>query len=113
MTPPDTRALHVFYDDDSEEFWVAYDMADLRAVIDEEHGPGTFSETYSYGDGSDSWCEQPDDATKVIMFTDEPAPGLKAMATEDDNPNDCQEATKTMAEWAALNGRGYFGGGRS
>lgn len=110
--PSDSESrLHVFYDSDSEEYWVASDLANLRDVIDAEQGAGSFVE--NYGGDLDAWDQCDDGATKSILFTGSPDLGPASMASEDDNPADCQTVTKTWSEWAAWHGRGYFGGGRS
>jgi hypothetical protein len=64
-----TPVLHVWYDDDSEEYWVALDPADLRLVIDAAQGPGSFEE--NYGGEDDDWTLLDDGTKKEIAFTDE------------------------------------------
>ena len=99
-----TAVLHAWHDDESGEYWIAHDLADLEAQ--QRELTDDFTPVYD-------WARLDDDAKKEIAFVDEPTHGLASMASEDDNPADCQMVTKTWGEWAALHGRGYFGGGRS
>lgn len=92
------RPLRVFVDD-YPSYWVAYDMADLKALLTEHCGA-------DHWDGEDAYNEEDGTAPKAIWCR---ADG--AMATEDEvEAGGCTLVTKTWAEWAAKNGRGYMGG---
>ncbi len=91
--------LHVFYNDDSEEYWVAAGMDDLKAQ-QLELDPESWE--------PDDWGELDDATPKAILFVDDPEkPGQVCRASDDDDPEDCVKVTKTFAEWAA-DGRGYL-----
>lgn len=94
----EARTLHVFVDD-YPSFWVAYDLADLKAYIVEECGEDAW-----YGD--DAYRRVDDDAEKKIWLDH-----AGCMATvEEVAAGGCTLTSKTWAEWAAKEGRGYMGG---
>jgi hypothetical protein len=85
------RQLHVFEGD--EEWFVAYDAEDAWVVWAEFCGEKR--EDYDNDEGL-YWTLCPDDAPRKIL-TEEPEDGYEPTGE-----------TKTNAEWATLNGRGYL-----
>lgn len=88
----DERQLHVFEGDD--EWFVAYDAEDAWAAWAEFCGEKR--EDYDL-DGEPYWTLCPDGAPRKIHM-EEPR----------DDGSEPEIMTKTNAEWAASNGRGYL-----
>ncbi len=92
MTTTQTdRALRVFADPDEDEFYVAVDEADLKVAWEEMCGSG-FDEAY----GEWRWRKLDPNEPLTINMADDDAPPKRV--------------TKTAAEWAAEQGRGFLAG---
>ena len=90
----ETKPLHVFGDDC--EWVIAHDLEDAQRVYEEHVGAPV-------EDQSDRWSQEPDDASMICCVN---ADETEVAYDGDDGSHD---VTRTWAEWAAWNGRGFFG----
>lgn len=84
--------MKVFTDD--HDWFVAADLDDLRSVVDEHHGN---ADVFPTGE----WTEEDADKPLTIWCNADGRP-------DEPNGDGNAKVTRTMAEWAELNGRGML-----